>query len=106
MTDQRIGNGGGFASNPLLQPSAEAAPEIPRALFEKSFRQIDSAILYFYLARIDHRDQFPRLSRARLRTIVAQPFAQEIQIVRSSEDLGYRVEILDQRANDQRIDWS
>ena len=106
ITDQRISYGGSFASEPLLQPRAEAVPEIPRALFEKSLRQIDSAVLQFHLACLDHRDQLPRLSWGRLRTIAAQPFAEEIQIMRSSEDLGYGIEIIDQRANDQRIDWS
>src|SRR5262245_11633433 len=45
ITDQRISYGGGFASEPLLQPSAEAVPEIPRTLIEKSLRQIDSPVL-------------------------------------------------------------
>jgi len=45
MTDQRVGYGGGFASEPLLQPGAKPVPERPWPLIEKSFRQIDSAVL-------------------------------------------------------------
>ena len=78
ITDQRIGYGGSFASEPLLQPVAEAVSEIPGALFEKSFRQIDSAVLQFRLACFDDRAQLPRLSCGRLCTIATQPFAQEI----------------------------
>ena len=51
-------------------------------------------------------DQLARLSWGRLCTIATQPFAQEIQIMRSSEDLGHGIEIIDQCANDERIDWS
>lgn len=75
ITDQRISHGGSVASEPLLQPGAEAVPEIPWPLFEKSFRQIDSAVLQFHLACLDHRDQFSRLSWGRLCTIATQPFA-------------------------------
>src|SRR6266699_1391710 len=49
----------------------------------------------------DHRHQFTRLASRRLRTIAPQSFAQEIQIMRSPEDLTYRIEIIDQRPDNE-----
>ena len=45
MARQRVGDSRCFAPEPLLQPSAESMPKNPRTLLEKSFRQIDSAVL-------------------------------------------------------------
>src|SRR2546430_6945951 len=45
VANQRVGYSRGFASEPLLQPAAEAVPEISRTFFEKSLRQVDSAVL-------------------------------------------------------------
>ena len=45
VANQRVGYGGGFASEPLLQPAAEAMSERAGTLLEKSFRQIESAVL-------------------------------------------------------------
>jgi len=55
MTDQRISDSGCFASKPLLQPTAKPLPECAGALFEKSFRQIESAVLQLHFAGLDHR---------------------------------------------------
>src|SRR5207248_9316737 len=60
MADQGVGHGRCFAPEPLLQPTAEAMPEIPRPLLDKSFREIDSAVLSFRFGSPDHRHQFPR----------------------------------------------
>ena len=66
MAHQRVGYSRCFAPEPLLQPGAKSMPKIARTLFEKSFRQIEAAVLQFHFGRLDHRHQFPRLSCGRL----------------------------------------
>src|SRR5205085_8850478 len=47
MADQRVGYGRCFTPQPLLQPGAKSMPKITRTLLEKSFRQIEAAVLQF-----------------------------------------------------------